>query len=278
MITQAQIADLSRNSPLSATEWARDRIHRNRRQEPVGFFSVCSAHPWVLEAAIQQAVESDSYLCIESTSNQVNQFGGYTGDTPAEFAERLRELAQSLGLAEHRLLLGGDHLGPYPWRHLANATAMENACQLVRECILAGYSKIHLDASMRCADDPPSICEEVIAHRAALLCHAAEMACEESGRNADSVMYVIGTEVPIPGGEQVNQSELRVTDTGAVQDTLDVTHKAFVELGVEAAWERVVGLVVQPGVEFGDDTVRDYDRDQARALSQHLPFHPVHRV
>ena len=275
MTTQAQVAGLSRNSPLSATEWARDRINRNRRHEPVGFFSVCSAHPWVLEAAIQQAVENDSYLSIESTSNQVNQFGGYTGDTPAEFADRLLELAQSLGLEEHRLLLGGDHLGPYPWRHLANATAMGNACQLVRECIFAGYSKIHLDASMRCADDAPIISEEVIAHRAALLCQAAQMACEESGRDADSVMYVIGTEVPTPGGEQVDQSELRVTGTGAVQDTLDVTRKSFVKLGVEAAWERVVGLVVQPGVEFGDDTVRDYDRDQARALSQHLPLDPA---
>ena len=271
----AQITVPRRNAPLSAIEWARDRVDRNRRGEPAGFFSVCSAHPWVLEAAIQQAIESDSYLCVESTSNQVNQFGGYTGDNPAEFAERLLELARSLGLAEHRLLLGGDHLGPYPWRHLANATAMENGCQLVRECILAGYSKIHLDASMRCADDPPIISEEVVARRAARLCQAAETACKEAGRNAAAVMYVIGTEVPTPGGEQVDQSELRVSNVGAVRDTLEVTRKAFMEAGLEAGWERIIGLVVQPGVEFGDDTVRDYNREEARALSQHLLTHPA---
>jgi D-tagatose-1,6-bisphosphate aldolase subunit GatZ/KbaZ len=275
MPSQAEVAGLHTDCPLSASEWARDRINRNRRGEPVGFFSVCSAHPWVLEAAIQQAIDGGSYLCIESTSNQVNQFGGYTGDTPAEFAERLLALAQSLGLAEHRLLLGGDHLGPYPWRHLSNAIAMQNACQLVRECILAGYNKIHLDASMRCADDPPSISEEVVAHRAALLCQAAEMACKESGRNATSVMYVIGTEVPTPGGEQVDHSEIRVTDTSAIQNTLAVTGKAFIDLGLEAAWEHVIGLVVQPGVEFGDDTVRDYDREKARVLSHHLPSRPA---
>jgi D-tagatose-1,6-bisphosphate aldolase subunit GatZ/KbaZ len=275
MTAHAQVSGSYRNSPASATEWARDRVSRNRRREPVGFFSVCSAHPWVLEAAIQQAIEDDSYLCIETTSNQVNQFGGYTGVTPAEFAARLLSLAQSLGLPEHRLLLGGDHLGPYPWRHFPNETSMKNAGQLVRDCILAGYKKIHLDASMRCADDPANISEEVVARRAALLCQAAERACGESGRSADSIMYVIGTEVPVPGGEQVDRSELQVTDTSAVQTTLEVTRKSFIELGLESAWERVIGLVVQPGVEFGDETVRDYDRGQARALSQHLPSQPA---
>jgi D-tagatose-1,6-bisphosphate aldolase subunit GatZ/KbaZ len=275
MTAQAQVAGSYRNSPASATEWVRDRIRRNRRQEPVGFFSVCSAHPWVLEAAIQQAIEDDRYVCIESTSNQVNQFGGYTGVTPAEFAARLLSLAQRLGLPEYRLLLGGDHLGPYPWRHLPATTAMANACQLVRDCVLAGYSKIHLDASMRCADDPATVSEEVVSCRAALLCQAAERACEQSGRTADSVMYVIGTEVPTPGGEQVDQSELRVTDTSAVQNTVEVSRKAFIELGLESAWGRVIGLVVQSGVEFGDATVRDYDRNKVRSLSQHLPSHPT---
>jgi D-tagatose-1,6-bisphosphate aldolase subunit GatZ/KbaZ len=152
---------------------------------------------------------------------------------------------------------------------------MENACRLVRECVLAGYEKIHLDASMRCADDPPIIAEKVVASRAALLCQLAEQACEESGRGTDSLMYVVGTEVPTPGGEQNDQSELRVTDTSAVQNTLQVTRSSFVELGLEHAWERVIALVVQPGVEFGDDSVRNYDRQNARLLSEHLPVSPA---
>lgn len=275
MTAHAQVSGSYGDSSASATEWVRDRIRRNRSGEPLGFFSVCSAHPRVLEASIQQAIEDDSYVCIESTSNQVNQFGGYTGVIPAEFAARLLSMAQSLGLPGHRLLLGGDHLGPYPWRHLPNTTAMENACQLVRECVLAGYNKIHLDTSMRCADDAASLPEEVVARRAAMLCQAAERACEESGRSAESVMYVIGTEVPVPGGEQADQTELEVTNTSAVQNTLEVTRNSFSELDLESAWDRVIGLVVQAGVEFGDATVRDYDPNKARALSQSLPSRPV---
>jgi D-tagatose-1,6-bisphosphate aldolase subunit GatZ/KbaZ len=275
MEAQAQIAVSSENFQQSATDWARGRISRNRQNQPVGFFSVCSAHPSVLEAAIQQAIEDDSYVCIESTSNQVNQFGGYTGDTPAQFAERVLALAERLGLHNHRILLGGDHLGPYPWRHLPSVVAMDNACQLVRECVLAGYKKIHLDASMSCADDPPNVAEEVVADRAALMCQIAQRACKDAGWNADSLMYVVGTEVPTPGGEQAGESGLRVTETARAQETLRVIQKSFVELGLNDAWERVIALVVQPGVEFGDENVRNYDRKSARSLIEHLPESPA---
>ncbi len=275
MTAQVQIAVSSGDIPQSAIDWARDRITRNRQEQPVGFFSVCSAHSWVLEAAIQQAIEDDSYICIESTSNQVNQFGGYTGDTPTQFAKRVLSLAQGLGLPKHRVLLGGDHLGPYPWRHLPSAVAMENACQLVRDCVLAGYSKVHLDASMRCADDPTIIAEEVVADRAALLCQTAERVCEESGRRSDSLMYVVGTEVPTPGGEQAGEAVLQVTELASVQETLNVLQKSIARLDLNDAWERVIALVVQPGVEFGDDSVRNYDRQSARLLSEHLPLSPA---
>jgi D-tagatose-1,6-bisphosphate aldolase subunit GatZ/KbaZ len=137
----------------SASHWLRDIVDRNRKQEAVGLFSVCSAHPWVLQAAIQQALDDESMLCVESTSNQVNQFGGYTGLTPSQFADYTRSIAQREVFPSERILLGSDHLGPYPWRTEASRKALEKACALVRGCVLAGYIKIHLDASMGCADD-----------------------------------------------------------------------------------------------------------------------------
>jgi D-tagatose-1,6-bisphosphate aldolase subunit GatZ/KbaZ len=264
-------ARVENNRAISVAEWARDRVRRNRKGQAVGFFSVCSAHPWVLESAMRQALADDSYVSIESTSNQVNQFGGYTGTTPAQFAEEIRSLAQKVGLPENKILLGGDHLGPYPWRKLPSKVAMTNACQLVRDCVLAGYQKIHLDASMACADDPPHISEDLIAHRASLLCQAAEEAGQQS---SSSVMYVIGTEVPTPGGEQADDSGLRPTNPTHVQSTLEISRKHFFDLGLRDAWERVIALVVQPGVEFGDATVHGYDRKSARALAQNLPKFP----
>jgi tagatose-1,6-bisphosphate aldolase non-catalytic subunit AgaZ/GatZ len=52
-------------------------VRSQKRQEARGIASICSAHPWVLKAAMQ----GDGLLLIESTCNQVNQFGGYTGMT-----------------------------------------------------------------------------------------------------------------------------------------------------------------------------------------------------
>src|SRR5689334_22039312 len=99
-----------------ASKWLRNVVDRNRREEPVGIYSVCSANAWVLEAAMQQALEDETVLCIESTCNQVNQFGGYTGMTPTQFETSVRSIAGRIGFPDEWLLLGSDHLGPYPWR------------------------------------------------------------------------------------------------------------------------------------------------------------------
>ena len=50
-------------------------------------------------------------------------------------------------------MLGGDHLGPYVWRAEPADEAMAKARDLVRDYVAAGYTKIHLDASMRLGGD-----------------------------------------------------------------------------------------------------------------------------
>src|SRR5215468_2955839 len=79
----------------SGSAWLREIMDANRSGQPVGLYSVCSAHPSVLRAAMRQALDDDSGLLIESTSNQVNQFGGYTGVSPAQFVTFLRSISQS---------------------------------------------------------------------------------------------------------------------------------------------------------------------------------------
>jgi D-tagatose-1,6-bisphosphate aldolase subunit GatZ/KbaZ len=260
----------------SAVHWLRDTADRNRSQEAVGLFSVCCAHPQVLQAAMRQALASESMLCVESTSNQVNQFGGYTGLTPAQFAEYLHSIAQGVGFPKERILLGGDHLGPYPWRREFSQIALAKTSDLVRACVLAGYVKIHLDASMGCADDPAGpLSDELVAQRAAQLCSTAEQAHAELPAGAPAPVYVIGTEVPVPGGEQAAGQAPEVTRVENMQKTLEVSRTAFHARGLDDAWERVIGLVVQPGVEFGDTHVFDYNRPKARPLSENLPVSPA---
>ncbi len=91
-------------------------IARHKAGEHIGICSVCSAHPLVIEAALAFDRNSTRKVLIEATSNQVNQFGGYTGMTPADFREFVFTIADKVGFARERIILGGDHLGPNCWQ------------------------------------------------------------------------------------------------------------------------------------------------------------------
>ena len=237
-----------------------------------GLYSVCSAHAWVIESAMRQAVADDTYLLLEATCNQVNQAGGYTGMTPAMFRDYAHGIAAQLNFDVERLILGGDHLGPNPWQTLDAETALQNASEMVRLYVEAGFTKIHLDASMRCVDDPKVLPHEVMAKRSALLCRTAEDARARLGLG--SVVYVIGTEVPVPGGATHSLDVVEVTRREAAEQTLALHHKAFLDAELNAAWERVIALVVQPGVEFAHDSIVDYDAQKAAHLQCFLHSHP----
>lgn len=239
-------------------------VAAQKKGEARGVFSVCSANPFVLDAALRTADERGTTLLVEATSNQVNQYGGYTGATPADFARALVERARETGLPEGRVLFGGDHLGPHPWASEPAEAAMDKAREMVRQYVRAGAAKIHLDASMNLADDPEGALEpSTAAERTADLCAASEAERPTGGRKP---VYVIGTEVPPPGGERDGAAGPEVTRPEDAQATLDLTREAFGRRGLDDAWSRVVGLVVQPGVEFGDERVHEYAPDEARAL------------
>jgi D-tagatose-1,6-bisphosphate aldolase subunit GatZ/KbaZ len=240
-------------------------VRRHRAGEAVGICSVCSAQPLVLKAAIEEARASGGYALIEATSNQVNQDGGYTGLRPPQFRDLVLTLSDAAGLARERVLLGGDHLGPNAWQSLPATEALKRAGVMVAEYVQAGFRKIHLDCSMSCADDPRALTDVVVAARTAQLCALTEAAWQRAG--GEPPVYVIGTEVPVPGGAQETLHELAVTTPSAALATMGAHEEAFAEAGVASAWERVIGLVVQPGVEFDHDRVIDYRPEKARALS-----------
>ena len=249
------------------SEWLLSIRDSQRHDVPRGIYSVCSASPLVLRAAMAQARDDGSPLLVEATCNQVNQLGGYTGMTPATFRASVLALAQGTGIPADRIILGGDHLGPSPWRAEDAARAMEKAFAMVNAYVTAGFRKIHLDASMRCAADPDPLPEEVIAERAAALCLRSERAYAAAGCGPAPV-YVIGTEVPPPGGAGAEDAALSPTSPADLERTLDVSRAAFVRAGLEGAWDRVVAAVVQPGVEFSDFAVHPYDRTRAESLSR----------
>jgi D-tagatose-1,6-bisphosphate aldolase subunit GatZ/KbaZ len=255
----------------NATQQLSRALKENRHGQAVGVYSICSPNRYVLEAGMLQALRDNVLLLIESSSNQVNQFGGYTGQNPASFATFVRQVAAQMNFPAERIVLGGDHLGPHVWRAESPEKAMAKARELVRDCVRAGYSKIHLDASMHLVGDPveknKSLADEIVSTRAAELCAVAEQAHREMQRDSPAPLYVIGTEVPIPGGEQLDTAAPETTRPQDLARTLRTAQDAFRAMNLEKAWERVVAVVVQPGVEFGDSSVFAYDHEKAAGLA-----------
>ena len=242
-------------------------VEQHKRGKANGIYAVCSAHPIVLEAAIRYAHANHTPLLIEATSNQVDQFGGYTGMTPADFRSFVCRLAESLDFSQDMLILGGDHLGPNRWQNLPAEQAMANAADLIKSYVAAGIKKIHLDCSRSCANDPVPLTDEIVAERAARLAKVAEETCMAHFGESDLV-YVIGTEVPVPGGAHETLTDLAVTTPDAARATLQAHYHAFEKHGLEGIWPRIIALVVQPGVEFDHTHIIDYQPQKAVALSK----------
>lgn len=246
---------------MNDTEILQAIIAANRAGEGAGLASYCTAHADTLRAIFAQYANDDSPILIEATSNQVNQFGGYTNMVPLGFANFIEIIAAGEGVDRERIILGGDHLGPNPWKREPAVEAMAKAKTMVRAYVEAGFSKIHLDASMACADDGP-LMAATMADRAAELCAVAEIAA--AGR---PISYVIGTEVPVPGGETEAGEPLALTKPAAVAETFALHERAFAERGLEGALERVIAMVVQPGVEFSNTEIMGFVPEAARPLA-----------
>ena len=266
----------------------REMIARHKSGGHTGIFSNCSANDYVLRAVMRRCKTKGIPALIEATANQVNQDGGYTGMTAKDFFVYCHELAERENFDASGLILGGDHLGPLTWTSLNETDAMQNSERLISEYVLAGFTKIHIDTSMRLASDDQSkpLSDAIIAQRGARLCAIAEAAYDKRKKENPAAVrpvYIIGSEVPIPGGalaaegtisaegaiaaEGTQEHEgIGVTSKDNCLATISAFRKAFEEAGLADAWERVVAVVVQPGVEFSEDDVYVYDSEKAADL------------
>lgn len=260
-----------------------------------GVCSVCSANAYVVRACAREiAGRENGFLLVEATANQVNQDGGYTGMRPADFRDFVFRIAEEEHLDRSRIALGGDHLGPLAWKSEDENSAMAKASDLIRAYMEAGFTKIHIDTSMRLGSDDPDgiLSDETIAARSASLARTALETHRRMKRGNSAAalpVFVVGSEVPIPGGETSKSGgagaagqalgagapgALRTTDPEDLKKTLSVFEKTYRDAGLDEIWDNVVAVVVQPGVEFGDDTIHDYDREKARSLSAMIKSSP----
>lgn len=240
----------------------------------VGIYSACSANSFVIEAVLKKGLEDNSCVLIESTANQCDQFGGYTGMKPIDFKNYVYEIADKLGFDKNKIFLGGDHLGPLTWTSLNEKEAMANSEVLIDAYVSAGFTKIHVDTSMKVADDDPNVRlpDETIARRGVHLVKVAENAYKkllETNPDAVEPVYIVGSEVPIPGGSQAAVDEgVQVTKVEDFTATMNTFKDTFEKEGISDVWDRVLGIVVQPGVEEKDSGCTEYDRSKAVELAK----------
>lgn len=248
-------------------------VELQKQGKNVGIYSVCSANGYVIEAAFKRGLSDGSCVLIESTANQCDQNGGYTGMTPADFKKFVLEIADRNGFDRNRIFLGGDHLGPLTFAYKDEAEAMADSEELIRHYVAAGFTKIHIDTSMKVNSDPEDVrlSDEIIAGRGAHLAKVAEETYKELlERDPEAIppVYVIGSEVPIPGGAVgAEDNGVQVTKVEDFKNTVAAFEKAFAKEGLDKdVWERVIGVVVQPGVEEKDSGCTEYDREKAKDL------------
>ena len=238
-----------------------DAIVRNKNiADPPGIFSICSANPFVLRACMRIAKRNDQPLLIESTCNQVNQFGGYMNLKPCEFVDYVKTIARETRFPFEQILLGGDHLGPSPWKGEPAQSAMHKSTEMVRQYVRSGYRKIHLDASMPCLGDPDPLPKEIVAEREAQLCLAAIEENRMMGKKITDLVFVVGTEVPAPGGSNIDDDSVQVSSAAETEENIAAIKKTFANYQLDAAWERILAFVVQPGVEFSDSHIHAYQQ------------------
>ena len=257
-------------------------VELQKQGKNVGIYSVCSANGYVIEAAFKRGLADGSCVLIESTANQCDQNGGYTGMTPADFKKFVLEIADRNGFDRNRIFLGGDHLGPLTFAYKDEAEAMADSEELIRHYVAAGFTKIHIDTSMKVNSDPEDVrlSDEIIAGRGAHLAKVAEETYKELlERDPEAIppVYVIGSEVPIPGGAVgAEDNGVQVTKVEDFKNTVAAFEKAFAKEGLDKdVWERVIGVVVQPGVEEKDSGCTEYDREKAKDLMAAIKDFPT---
>lgn len=254
-------------------------VEYKNEHKAIGIYSACTASELAIKACMLHAKKENSVLLVEATANQVDQNGGYTGMKPIDFYHFVEKIAKDVDFDMNKIILGGDHLGPLTWTHLNEKEAMENAKVLIDAYVSAGFTKIHIDTSMRVADDSQdeALSTKVIARRGAELAVVAEEAfkrLKEKNPNALHPVYIVGSEVPIPGGAQEEEEGIEVTKVSDLQETIATFKEEFEKLDLSEAWKYVIAVVVQPGVEFGDGEVHEYNREAAKALMASLEAYP----
>ncbi len=194
----------------------------------------CVSNYDVIKSILFFVKKNNLTVIIESTSSQVNQFGGYTNKTPKQFKTMIYDLCKKIKFPLSQVILGGDHLGHFPWRKRKKKLANRNAANLVKACLDAGYKKIHIDTSHKLLDD-------FTFEKRKALNRSQELA---KLLKKKKIFPIFGTEVPFPGSKV--QKKIKLTSVNDLGNEIDFYIQSLKEVGLNETF----ACVVEPGMYF----------------------------
>ena len=183
---------------------------------------------------------------IECTSNQVNQTGGYTKKTPKKFIKEIFDLRKKIKLSKNQLFLGGDHLGPLPWKYYNKKIALKNSINLIESFLKEKFCKIHIDTSIRCKDDN-FFNNEIIFKRTKDILKNSRIK-----KRLKDKFLVIGSEVPLSGSG--DNKKIILTNTKQIKNESLKFRQILKELNFKN--KREFGLVVEPGMKYMHSSIK----------------------
>ena len=201
--------------------------------------SFCTSNIDVIESILFFCNIKKLPCLIESTSNQVNQHGGYTNKTPKMFVKEISSLRKKIKFDSKRLFLGGDHLGPLPWGKKNKNIAIKNSISLINDYLSENFCKIHVDTSIKCKNDK-FINSEIVFNRTSEILNNDSIKKKIKNR-----LLVVGTEVPLAGGGD-NKNLIR-TSTKQIETEVFNFKKIFQKLNLRNSF---FGLVIEPGMKY----------------------------
>ena len=243
------------------------RAHKAGRR--VGIASVCSAHPLVLAAACPRGPGRPAACCSSRRRRTRSTSSAATpACKPAGFRDLVHRIAGEEGLPARARRA---RRRPPRAQHVAARAGADGHAEgggaRARPTRPPATRRSTSTAACRWRTTPCPWPTTVVAERAPRGCSPRR---RPPRRDPSAVRYVIGTEVPVPGGAHETIDALAPTPPDAARATL-AAHRGGLRGGRASTrvWPRIMALVVQPGVEF--DHVRVFDYDPARTADlQHV--------
>lgn len=211
--------------------------------------SFCTANIDVIKSIMIFCNFNKLPCLIECTSNQVNQYGGYTNKTPKKFIKEIDLLRKKFNIKKNKLFLGADHMGPLPWKNNTSKVAIKNSIKLIETLLNENFCKIHIDTSIRCNDDL-IFNNDVIFSRTKEILEQAKIK-----KKIKNKFLITGSEVPLSGSGDSRKNIL--TTTKHIKDDHEQLMKIFNKS--QLLKNKIFGLVVEPGMKFMHHSIKKPD-------------------